>query len=574
MILFVPELRRGRGTGHLRRCLGLLREIPHSRILIPDSPSVEFRSRTEINELIHTEEESRVVGSMDEHDWSAVVFDKMAVSKDEALDANGRAMSVGIDTGGEGREYLSYLVDTFPRLSGPGANISDVGYLALPEPAELMPEAEGRVLVTFGGEDPGELTEPTVRAVIDAMGGEVERCTVVRPLLRELGPLPEGIRIVEPVPSLYDLLVSHEWIITAFGLTAYEAAAVGRKVLTVAPGEYHDRLASRVGFVRCGVGRPRPRAIRGWMGEGGRVEEATRRALPVHHLSLASLLRDLVPPSRLGSPAVAGSHGPAVWRGDTKSYFRCPETGLVYLQRFVRDEETYSSSYFLEEYRAHYGRTYLEDFESIRAAGRKRAARIVSLAPETRTVLDIGCAYGPFMAAAADLGLSPYGIDVAESAVKHVTETLRLPAVVSDAFAFDPEDVFGLARFDAVSLWYVIEHFAELDALLERIGGWVKRGGVLSISTPAGDGISASRNTQEFYAGSPRDHYTIWSRASARRVLSKHGFDLRRVVSTGHHPERYPAVKRGALPAAVAALHSRIVRNGDTFEVYASRRSQ
>ena len=165
--------------------------------------------------------------------------------------------------------------------------------------------------------------------------------------------------------------------------------------------------------------------------------------------------------------------------------------------------------------------------------------------------------------------MRPYGVDVAAGAVDYVRDELGYAAACGDIVSLDVEAELGRARFDLVTLWYVIEHFDRLDLLLDKLTRLVRPGGVLALSTPHGGGVSARRSPDRFYRESPRDHFTIWDRSSARRLLGERGFAVRRFVVTGHHPERYPAVSAGALPRRLARTHSRIAGWGDTFEIYA-----
>ena len=112
---------------------------------------------------------------------------------------------------------------------------------------------------------------------------------------------------------------------------------------------------------------------------------------------------------------------------------------------------------------------------------------------------------------------------------------------------------------------------SDLDTLLSKLSRWVRPGGILAIATPNLSGVSGKRNEESFFARSPGDHHTVWSRRSARQLLPEYGFRIRRMVSTGHHPERYPAVRRGVFPETLARFHSRLFGWGDTFEIYAER---
>ncbi|MDR1786504.1 MAG: class I SAM-dependent methyltransferase [Spirochaetaceae bacterium] len=186
-------------------------------------------------------------------------------------------------------------------------------------------------------------------------------------------------------------------------------------------------------------------------------------------------------------------------------------------------------------------------------------------------ILDVGCAYGPFLAAAADAGWDAYGIDVSERAVAYVRDTLGFPAVPSSLEDFDPEGAFGVREFDAVTLWFVLEHLPDAGAALKKIRSLLKPGGLLAFSTPSASGVSARTNPQGFYGSSPRDHVTLWEPERARPILSSLGFDVLKIVSTGHHPERFPRMERASgdsLAFKALGLWSRVRSLGDTFEAY------
>jgi SAM-dependent methyltransferase len=129
----------------------------------------------------------------------------------------------------------------------------------------------------------------------------------------------------------------------------------------------------------------------------------------------------------------------------------------------------------------------------------------------------------------------------------------------------------------------VIEHFRNPAVVLARAAGLLRPGGVLAVSTPNGAGISGRRDRTAFLRASPDDHRTVWNPRAARRILRRFGFRPRRVVVTGHHPERFPWFRTGSsaqgLSARTAvfrllALASRICRLGDTFELYAVKREK
>ena len=166
----------------------------------------------------------------------------------------------------------------------------------------------------------------------------------------------------------------------------------------------------------------------------------------------------------------------------------------------------------------------------------------------------------------------------------HVVEQLGLPAMVGSIEELGADEVARALttttaagerqRFAAVTMWYVIEHLVELRRVLLLARQLLVGGGVLAFSTPSSSGISGRRSLRRFLQHSPGDHYTVWHPRSARQVLHRYGFRVRRVRVTGHHPERFPlAAGRGPVRARYrlgAAAASRRLRLGDTFEVYAT----
>ena len=87
--------------------------------------------------------------------------------------------------------------------------------------------------------------------------------------------------------------------------------------------------------------------------------------------------------------------------------------------------------------------------------------------------------------------------------------------------------------------------------------------------------MSARFSPESFFANSPTDHYTLWEPGRTKGILRRFGFKVARIVSTGHHPERHPALKAKEAEGTkdsflYSTLHgvSRCFKLGDTFEVY------
>ncbi len=89
------------------------------------------------------------------------------------------------------------------------------------------------------------------------------------------------------------------------------------------------------------------------------------------------------------------------------------------------------------------------------------------------------------------------------------------------------------ARFDVVVCADVLEHLADPEALLERIRGWLKDGGILFVSLPNIANVSIRlallfghfRYTERGILD--RTHFSFYTRSSARHLLENTGFRVR-----------------------------------------------
>jgi len=585
-ILFVPSVRRGNGSGHLVRCFGLASALgTKAAVFLSNDPGPVSWSSDELRLAYPREMSSvRIIGELrSEARFTLVVLDNRETPAAELEHWARWGTVVAIDEGGEARSSAAYLVDILPRpwrqaRLGLPPNLSSLGYLALPTARRLPPASIKRVLVSFGGEDPAGLADAFLKAAVGNGFVSAEQITVVTGALSRSAVRFPGVTAIGPVQDLKEKLRSYDLVVTQFGLTAFEAAWAGCAVLLLNPSAIHEELTRAAGFMSLGIRKPELKVIRKVFQDPAELIQASLGAAPEQRLDLAARL-ELLSPKHAGDCPVCGlRNGQAIFRSERKTYHVCPACGLVRMAYFEAREYPYAErSYFFEEYKAQYGRTYIEDIPSIRAAGAKRLGVIESLLSRSsppghmgQSLLDVGCAYGAFVAEAQSRGWNAVGSDVAPDAVEYVKATYGVPAFIAD-FAAPGADGLYPRNLSCLSMWYVIEHFDELARVLRRVASLMQPGGVFAFSTPSGSGISARRNPADFYERSPDDHFTIWSPATAPGILKRFGFDVQQIVVTGHHPERFAGVPADArsLRYKVVMAISRLLGLGDTFECYA-----
>jgi 2-polyprenyl-3-methyl-5-hydroxy-6-metoxy-1,4-benzoquinol methylase len=595
-ILLVPSVAKGNGSGHIVRCFSLARSFgPGAVVFIGEDRKGGTWSSAELS-LAYARELAgiEIVTDLDPSvSWDLIVLDRRATSAEEMAFWERLGPVAALDEGGDGRSLASYLIDILPRPPAPrpesersdAPNQASLAFLDLPHNRREPPRAFRRVLLSFGGEDPAGLGLGLARCLIREKLFSPSELTVVSGALRKGGPPLglDGVVVLAPVQDLKEHLARYDLVFTQFGLTAFEAAFAGCGVILLNPGAYHQSLARAAGFPEVGVQKPDTVALRRWLADPAETVSRTAAVAPETRESLAACLLSLEPSGPKGCPRCGGFLRRSVWRNRGKSYFRCGSCGLVYLERFEPGREApYKESYFFDEYRQQYGRTYLEDWPALTRFATSRLELIEGIAARSLgrstglSILDVGCAYGPFVAAARERGQEPYGLDLAEDAARHVREVLGIPAASGDFLDPAAAAAFG-GPFDVVSMWFVIEHFIDLDRALRNASALLRPGGLLCLSTPSGEGVSARLDRKGFFERSPDDHFTVWEPSRVKGILKAYGFRVEKIRITGHHPERFPLLRKGGtgwgrnLLEAALRLVSRLFHLGDTFEIYALR---
>ncbi len=581
--LLVPAGGRGEGMGHLMRCLKLARDLRGSCAIYTGYLDVSARKfLSDFLERMPGKREIMLKEKLRARDrWDIVLLDKRKTSAREyaGLSRHGRVFC--LDEGGEARGIAAYLIDTLPRpKEWEPANVSSIGFLDLPSGKRKKLFSRFRkVLFSFGGEDSGDLSGILLDAVIRAGLVPAGALTVVEGPFFKRREWPFGVTVLRGITRLVDVLPGYDLLFTHFGMAALEALAIGIPVALFNPSAYHRKLGRILGIPDIGVRRPDLHALRALIRDPFPLREAVDRfgveLKRLRGMTLVEHLRGLTPGRGGGCRACGSVNAKAIGRFPRRTFFRCAACGIIFQDSFAPDTRSYGKRYFFQEYRKQYGRTYLSDFESIKKTGMQRIARMRALLKDgsDATIVDLGCAYGPFLAALRQSGFRPFGVDISADAVRYVRGKLGIPAIRC-GFETLKRKSLPPGRIRGVTLWYVLEHFTDLDGALRKAASLLAPGGVFAFSTPNSRGISAKKNLREYLENSPMDHYTILSPREVPGLLKHYGFTLKAVYVTGHHPERFPGVlgraAAGSAPARwLLETISRVFGLGDTFEAYA-----
>jgi len=162
----------------------------------------------------------------------------------------------------------------------------------------------------------------------------------------------------------------------------------------------------------------------------------------------------------------------------------------------------------------------------LKAFDRQRLALIGRLVPPPGRLLDAGAGRGRFVASARDAGYQASGV---EPSLRGVQAAAEMGIELQHA-GIEAAEV-ALGSYDVVSLWHVLEHLGDPAAALERIGGWLRPGGVLLVGVPNLDSLQARLGGERwFHLDAPR-HRIHFTPRGLELLLGAHGFAL---VATDH----------------------------------------
>lgn len=167
--------------------------------------------------------------------------------------------------------------------------------------------------------------------------------------------------------------------------------------------------------------------------------------------------------------------------------------------------------------------------------------------PSGGRLLDIGCGYGHFLRVMEGRGWQAEGIDPSANTVKYARDRgLNVMQTTID------EGPFPEGPFQAVTMFYVLEHLTDPFKALKKVFDLLIPGGMLVIRVPHTTPIVrflSLLNIRNNLYDAPF-HLYDFSPSVIRRLLEKSGFDFIKVMPgeptvPESHPERFVSVASG-----------------------------
>ncbi len=203
---------------------------------------------------------------------------------------------------------------------------------------------------------------------------------------------------------------------------------------------------------------------------------------------------------------------------------RCNRCGLICLSP-LPDQAALAGHYDEEYYRP-----WVEEQAAARAGLWRRRLALLEKTGTAR-LLDVGCGEGAFLRLAREAGWAVRGTELSGWAAGHAARA-GIEVLRGDLLSVD----FGHERFDAVTMWHVLEHTHSPRANVEKIFSLLSPGGMFVGALPnaanrllrAAYPLARGRFLRYYEPGEREVHLYHFTEAALRAMLERCGFEVLR----------------------------------------------
>lgn len=228
---------------------------------------------------------------------------------------------------------------------------------------------------------------------------------------------------------------------------------------------------------------------------------------------------------------------------------RCPDCGLWYTDRRWNAQGIaayYQEAYFnggvdgaFKDYRSESAEKQVDfSHKFLALTALKKGGKL----------LDVGCATGVSLAAAAKAGYEPEGLELSAWAVAHNATPYPIHHC---AFT----DFNAPGRYDVITLWDVLEHVADPDAVFAKLHALLNPGGLAVVSYPDPGTWMARMMGAHWWVLVPDEHLYFYPAPLLCAWMQRHGFrflrqnhEIRHLTLAKLMQKTFPAAERLLTP--------------------------
>lgn len=235
---------------------------------------------------------------------------------------------------------------------------------------------------------------------------------------------------------------------------------------------------------------------------------------------------------------------------------KCQACSLVYLGNPPDDSLLYEDYYESGDYppEAYCRDSSVAALAELYALNAQRIKWISALKANGK-LLDLGCGRGYFLATAREHSFEVTGIDVSARAIEYAQQAfgVEVAAKTLDELQKDSQ------KFDVITLWHVLEHFADPVSTLRKIKNLLQENGVCCIEVPNLRSLKFMLSRSKWEGGNhPRYHRTFFTSATLQQALLKSGFAKSRRIKLNYaipgHSVGYKMLKQVSNVVALDAF--------------------
>lgn len=200
------------------------------------------------------------------------------------------------------------------------------------------------------------------------------------------------------------------------------------------------------------------------------------------------------------------------------NFVKCEKCGFVFV--YPTPSIKTQQEYYDKEYKSGLYKL-VGDTENLRKKLNQRRFSEISKYSPKGNLLDIGCGAGFFLDAAAEQGLSVYGVELSTEAASKTRQRHK------NIFNGPLENAkYQDSFFDVVAIFDLIEHVLDPDITIKEIHRIVKPGGLIIFTTPDISSWHARIMGKYWYQINPHQHLFYFSPHTMKKILEKNGFTV------------------------------------------------